>query len=153
MQVEGIPYPANLKAAEVVSVTLDRTTGVRTVYVNPAIQPAASPAPPPAASPAASPAAGTVTITAATPPTGSTAAITGKVTGLRGSPIDYIIVLYVQAPEQVWYGPKPGIGATTTLANDWSFTINGWASGDPHDANVPSIGMYVVAAGSQVRHA
>lgn len=65
-------------------------------------------------------------------------------------PSAYLLVLYVRAPENVWYGPKPGIGANTKVNDDFTFTITGWASGDPHDAAVPAIGIYLVPAGAQV---
>lgn len=74
--------------------------------------------------PVTPPAGGGGALTFTPPPVGSTAAITGRVTGAPGGSS---IAVYMHCGAQIW-GSKPNGGATFPVGGDGSFIINGWAT-------------------------
>lgn len=94
--------------------------------------------------PVTPPAGGGGALTFTPPPVGSTAAITGRVTGAPGGSN---IAVYMHCGAQIW-GSKPNGGATFPVGGDGSFTINGWATPNTGDANCERMTLLVLAPGT-----
>jgi len=57
------------------------------------------------------------------------------------------IALYVRTVTGVLWGPKPGVGVSTAVNADGTFSIANWASGGVGDAQAPALVAFALPAG------
>ena len=76
-----------------------------------------------------------------TPPMGTNTPVSGQVLGLS-NPADYRVLMLVSAITNVWWDKTHNVHGIP-IAQDGSFKVKGWVV-DPHDLNVPNIGIWIV---------
>jgi hypothetical protein len=77
------------------------------------------------------------------PPLGTKEPITGEISGLA-TPSDYRVLMLVSANNKTWWDKTHNVHGIP-IAEDGTFRIKGWVV-DPHDLQVPYIGIWVVPA-------
>jgi hypothetical protein len=75
------------------------------------------------------------------PRLGTKEPITGEISGLA-MPSDYRVLMLVSANNKTWWDKTHNVHGIP-IAEDGTFRINGWVV-DPHDLQVPYIGIWVV---------
>jgi len=75
------------------------------------------------------------------PPLGTKELITGEVSALA-TPSDYRVLMLVSANNKTWWDKTHNVHGIP-IAEDGTFRIKGWVV-DPHDLQVPYIGIWVV---------